>query len=204
MGRRLKGIALVAVVAASGLALLAWSRAWFRLELVAGPWPPGPSEVAGSVASPALSALALAGLALAAALALAGPVIRVILGILGALLGACIVLAASLSLADPAGAVLPAVTGATGVAGTPARELVAAVDATVWPGVAIAGGVLLALAGVFVAATGSRWPASSRKYRSARFEPAADDTRNARDRAVDDWDELSRGDDPTDAGGRPE
>jgi uncharacterized membrane protein (TIGR02234 family) len=75
--------------------------------------------------------------------------------------------------------------------------------ATPWPVVAIVGGALVVLAGVAVLVTGTRWPASSRRYGGARL---VDDTagttavaeRPASDRAIDDWDGLSRGDDPTD------
>ena len=74
-----------------------------------------------------------------------------------------------------------------------------------WPAVAIVGGVLLVLAGIAVLVTGTRWPASSRRYRAARLADADDvaghdagGERAASDRAIDDWDELSRGDDPTD------
>jgi hypothetical protein len=80
---------------------------------------------------------------------------------------------------------------------------VASADATAWPAGAIIGGVLLVAAGIVVLATGTRWPASSRRYRSARLadaeEPLSEAARGraASDRAIDDWDELSRGDDPT-------
>ena len=60
------------------------------------------------------------------------------------------------------------------------------------------------LAGIAVLVTGTRWPTSSRRYRAARLADAdevaghdAGRRRAASDRAIDDWDELSRGDDPT-------
>jgi hypothetical protein len=74
----------------------------------------------------------------------------------------------------------------------------------VWPAVAIVGGALIVVAGIAVLVTGTRWPASTRRYRGARLagtdepEPSAGAERAASDRAIDDWDELSRGDDPTD------
>ncbi|QTX04634.1 Trp biosynthesis-associated membrane protein [Agromyces archimandritae] len=200
---RAKSISLIAVIAAAGLGLLAWSQPWFTLVLDDGPWPADPVGVAGAIASPAVSALSIAGLALAAALALAGPVIRIVLGVLGLLLGGCLVLAAGMSLGEPATAVSRAVTEATGVAGTQTRDLIAAVDATAWPSVAIAAGILMAAASVFIVVTARRWPASARKYRTARFSEDVDD-RSAKDRAVDDWDELTRGDDPTEPGGADE
>ena len=60
------------------------------------------------------------------------------------------------------------------------------------------------LAGIAVLVTGTRWPTSSRRYRGARLADADEGAghgargRAASDRAIDDWDELSRGDDPTD------
>ncbi|MFF2270660.1 Trp biosynthesis-associated membrane protein [Agromyces sp. NPDC058136] len=215
---RMKLPVIVVTILGAGLGLLAWSQTWFDLVLAAGAGAHVTAEVIavpGSVASPAIAALSLAGLALAAALSLAGPGIRLVLGVLEVLLGGCLVLAAALSLGDPVGSVSPAVTEATGVAGqAPTAELVGAAAATIWPIVAIVGGVLVVVAGVLVLVTGTRWPASTRRYRSG-LEPVDGDTaptggaspaaeRAASDRAIDDWDELSRGDDPTDDTNDPE
>ncbi|MGR2751657.1 Trp biosynthesis-associated membrane protein [Agromyces arachidis] len=194
--------AILALLAGSGLALLAWSRTWFTVRLVDGQAAAGGAtslEVGGAVASPALAALALAGLALAGALAIAGPVIRIVLGALAFVLGGSVVLAAGMSLADPAAASSAAIAEATGVAGAqPTAELVAAATPTGWAVAAIAGGVLVAAAGVVVVVTGRAWATSRRYGAGARF---ADDEASvptaASDRAVDDWDGLSRGDDPT-------
>lgn len=197
---RMKLPAIVGILAGSGLALLAWSQTWFAVHLVDGAAAGGATtlEVGGAVASPAVAALALAGLALAGALAIAGPLIRIVLGLLAALLGGCLVLAASLSLADPVAAVSGAIAEATGVAGArPTAELVASVERTAWPVAAIAAGVLVAIAGLLVVVTGRAWPTSRRYGGGVRL--AADGSRTAApsDRAVDDWDGLSRGDDPT-------
>ena len=198
--------AILATIVGAGLALLSWSQTWYALvlESSAGGGASGEAiAVPGSIASPALAALGLAGLALVAALAIAGPGIRIVLGVLEVLLGGSIVLAASLSIGDPVAAVSPAVTEATGVAGSdPTASLVAEVTPTFWPTVGVIAGIILILAGVLVLATGMRWPASSRRYRGARLEQtdggAGEATSPASDRAIDDWDELSRGDDPTD------
>ena len=83
----------------AALALLAWSQTWFELgsRIAAAQGAGEPIAVAGSVASPALAALGLAGLALVAALAIAGPGIRIVLGVLEVVLGGCVLLAASAS-----------------------------------------------------------------------------------------------------------
>lgn len=202
---RMKPVVLVVTVIGAGLALLSWSQTWYELRLADAATNGEAIAVSGSTASPALAALGLAGLALVAALAIAGPGIRLVLGVLEILLGGCVLLAAGVSLGDPLGAVAPAVTEATGVTGSgPTAELVASATATAWPAAAIAGGALLVLAGLAVLVTGTRWPASSRRYGGARLQDAAeprpggDRERAASDRAIDDWDELSRGDDPTD------
>ncbi len=208
---RLKLAVIVATVVGSALALLSWSQTWFVLRLADAPAQGGEAiDVAGSVASPALAALALAGLALVAALALSGPAIRVVLGVLEVVLGGCLLLAAVLTLGSPVAAVAPAVTEATGVTGAqPTAELVASVAPSAWPAAAIVGGVLLVVAGLAVLVTGTRWPTSSRRYRGARLAgaddaaPADADERAASDRAIDDWDELSRGEDPTGGGADP-
>jgi uncharacterized membrane protein (TIGR02234 family) len=197
---RMKLPAIVGILAGSGLALLAWSQTWFAVHLVDGAAAGGATtlEVGGAVASPAVAALALAGLALAGALAIAGPLIRIVLGLLATLLGGCLVLAASVSLADPVAAVSAAIAGATGVAGAqPTAELVDSVEQTAWPSTAIAAGVVVALAGLLVVVTGRTWPTSRRYGGGVRL--TADGSRGAApsDRAVDDWDGLSRGDDPT-------
>ncbi|MGI9825230.1 Trp biosynthesis-associated membrane protein, partial [Agromyces sp. Marseille-Q5079] len=125
-----------------------------------------------------------------------------------------IILAGALALGDPVAAVGPAVTDATGVAGSrPTAELVASADPTLWPTAAIIGGVLVVVAGLLALVTTRRWPGSSRRYSAVRTTdaetgepvhldevavPTTDERRQASDRAVDAWDELSRGDDPTD------
>lgn len=204
---RMKLPAILVSVGGAGLALLSWSQTWIEVQLTdAAASSTGEMiSVPGSIASPALAALGLAGLALVGALAIAGPAIRLVLGVLEVVLGGCVLLAAGLSVGDPVGAVSPAVTDATGVSGSgPTAELVAAAVPTAWPVAAFVGGVLLVAAGVLVLATGTRWPASSRRYRAARLVgaeeavSAAGRGRAASDRAIDDWDELSRGDDPTD------
>ncbi|MFK4728532.1 Trp biosynthesis-associated membrane protein [Agromyces mediolanus] len=195
----MKLLAVVGAIVGGGLAMLSWSQTWFQLHLVAGAGGDGSAiAVSGQLASPALAALGLAALALSAALALAGPGLRVVLGVLEFLLGGCVVLAAWLTVADPVSAVAPAVTEATGVAGSaPTAALVAGVDASLWPVAAFAGGAVLIVSAVLVFATGARWPASSSRYGGTRLRQDGGVELSSRDRAVEEWDELTRGDDPT-------
>ena len=186
--RRLKLILLLAGLALSGLVLLGWTQTWFLVTIVDGPT----LGVAGDVAAPALSTLALTCLVLTGALSIAGPFFRVVLGVLEALLGVTVVLSGALALAHPVSSSAAVVSDATGVAGAESiAALVASVSITAWPWVATVAGSLLVLLGVAVVATATRWPGSGRKYSAVRL--ASTEKRDA----VDDWDALSEGNDPT-------
>jgi uncharacterized membrane protein (TIGR02234 family) len=242
--RRVKYLTLLALVVGSGLGLLSATQTWFTIQVTDVANHAGTVTVAGSAAAPALTALSLAGLALTAALAIAGPAFRVVLALLGILLGASIVYSALAVLGDPLRAAGGAITSATGVAGEASlRRLVQSTTTEFWPWLAVVGGVLVVLAASLAIVFLRAWPGPSRKYQ-ARFagedgrtaeetlakldgaEPetgaadagtgddeAAGDEREARaaaesdapeeptaldrDAAIDSWDELSRGDDPT-------
>ena len=198
--RRIKPTLILAVIAASGLALLAWTQVWATVRLAADGTTQQVLDVTGSTAAPGLTALALAGLALAGALTIAGVVIRFILGLLEALLGVSVILSAALALADPIGASAAAVTAATGIAGADStRSAVSSAALTFWPFLALAAGILMLLLGLAVCVTARRWPGPTTRYESTRLEPVTDSsTSQGRPRdAVDDWDGLTRGDDPT-------
>ena len=193
---KLKTTSLFLGVLLCAAALLAWSQPWFVATLGGESATHPPIPAPGDVAAPAVSALALAGLAGLGAMAISGPVFRMILAALEIVVGGCIALSAVLAMVSPVGAVEPLVTGATGIAGHEAvMGLVATVPATVWPSVALASGVLLALLGCAILLTGRAWPGSSRKYQPVRFGPAEPGA--GRERAVSDWDALSEGGDPT-------
>jgi uncharacterized membrane protein (TIGR02234 family) len=204
--KRLKLGAILGVLAASTLALVAWSQTW---GTVTGSVPGGAEQqivVTGAEAAPAVTALALAGFALAGALTIAGPIIRIVLGILQLLLGFSVGLAAWLALTDFAAASASAIVAATGLAGRSAQDSVTDPILTVWPWVALGAAVLMFLAGLVVILTSRSWPGSGSRSRS-RFEPVtgtgsattgspAPDA-DATDSAVDAWDGLTRGNDPT-------
>ncbi len=188
-GGRLKLLSLVAIALLAVLLFAAWSQNWFTLTVQGKPFP-----VSGQVAGSALSALALASLALIAALAIAGPFFRVVLGILQALLGVCVIVVSAFAIANPVVSATAAITKATGIAGTQSvASLVTATSITAWPVVAIVLGVLLTLLGLAIAPTARSWPESGRKYtRSRLVSPDADSLD-----PVQEWDALSDGDDPT-------
>jgi uncharacterized membrane protein (TIGR02234 family) len=188
-GARLKLISLVGIATLAALLFAAWSQSWFTLTLEGKPFP-----VSGQVAGGALSALALASLALIAALAIAGRFFRPVLGALLALLGICVIAVSVFAIANPVVAATAAITKATGVAGTQSvARLVSGASITAWPVVAIVLGVLMTLWGLAIAPTSRSWPDSGRKYSRSRM---SDEDADAQD-PIREWDALSEGDDPT-------
>lgn len=204
-GRRIKLALIVVVLLGSALTLLAWTQVWGYVEVSLAGSVQERIEVTGATAAPALTALALAGFALAGALTIAGRFIRIILGLLEILLGVSVVLSAFIAVSNPAAASAAAVTAATGIAGTDSI-LNSVVDevTTVWPFVALAAAAVMVVAGIAILVTAKRWPGATTRYKSTRFEPTGSTNtgvEGASD-AIGDWDDLSRGQDPTVLPGR--
>jgi hypothetical protein len=186
--RRLKLVLILAILGASALAMLAWTQVWVRAEVGLPDAGTQVLQIDGAIAAPALTALALSGFALAAALTIAGRLIRVVLGALEVLLGFSVFLAAYLAVEDPSQASAAAVTAATGVAGHESIQLsVLGTVVTAWPFVAMGAAVVMAATGVTVITTSARWPGLTVDVST---EPTPADS-------VGDWDDLSRGEDPT-------
>jgi len=184
--RRFRLAVILLGIAAGLLALLSWTQPWFTLTLVDGQ----ALEVAGQSAAPALSALALASLALSAALTIAGRVIRIVLGVVETGIGVLLSIVVLGAVLAPVAASRQVVTDATAVSGPDSiAALVAAVATTPWPWLGLAAGVCAVVAGLGVIFGVSRWPAATRKYDSTT------DTRD--DSTVGAWDALSGGNDPT-------
>ena len=204
-GGRLKLLTILAVVIGAGLGLAGATQTWYTVTLTKAAGHGTPVIVSGSDASPALTALALAGLALALAFAIAGRVARIVVGVLGLVLGVCVIIA-SVGRPERSAGVRDAISKATGITGNASvHALIGGITASAWPTLALIGGILIALGALAALVSGTRWPGGSRRYDAVRFEesegqasatPRAAEARPG-DQAVDDWDELTRGDDPT-------
>ena len=90
-GRRGKNVLLLVSIVLAGAVLAAWTQTWYTIPVGL----PHPVTVDGSVAAPALTALALSELVLVLALAIAGPFFRVVLGVIQALVGVAIIASAA-------------------------------------------------------------------------------------------------------------
>ncbi len=191
LAQRGRSIAVLGFLAAGGIGVLSATQTWLT---AARHDAADPILVTGAQSLPLLTPLSLAVLALAAVLALSGRVVRYILAGLG---GAVAVLLGwwtlELILTHPLSAVAATVTEVTGLAGDDAiAGIVAAVTPTAWPYAALVGWIVLLAASVFALASASAWRSGGRRYRT----DAAPRSSGPVD-AVDSWDDLSRGTDPT-------
>lgn len=200
---RARLVAVLAVVAGGALAMIATTQTWLTVRVDTATLP-----VPGTVAAVLASPLSLAALALGLALTIVGRVLRYVLGALAVLLGTALaIVALTVAVDTPVASYAPVVTEATGLGGAgPVAQSVTALTATVWPILAALGGLLVAGGGAWTCATARRWRSRTRRYESVqRGSPGP--TRSAGHRsatpgerpadAIDDWDDLSRGDDPT-------
>lgn len=195
MKRLISKRALIAQAFICGvLALIAATQTWAAITVDAGA---GAQifEATGQNQNAALSPVALAILAAAVALTIAGPIFRRLLGVLIAVLGAGSAWLAFAIMRDPVESASSGLTELTGLAGDGHAELVVAVAPSVWPVIAAVTGCLSGVYGVLIAILGGRWGSSGKKYESTTSRDRARPIE--RDR-ISDWDALSNGDDPSD------
>lgn len=214
--RRARSTTVLLLLAAGALLLIASTQTWFVVVLRESP--DTPLEVSGSAAMPVLAPLALAALAVAAATSIAGRFLSYAAAVLAILLGSALtVLLWAPSTGHTAAAIAPTVTEATGIAGTDAiAALVRRVDTTAWPIIALVLSVVLLVVGLFALVTAHAWPRTGRRYRTSSRPRGADAAARGVERglsvaasgetsatstapldAIDSWDDLSHGSDPT-------
>ena len=198
MIRRARLLAVVAIVLCGALGVISSTQTWLNVVLDDGAGHTLP--VPGASAIPVLAPLSLAVLALGGALAIVGLVLRYVFGALTLLIAAYLTwLTAQIAFAQPASAVASTVTEATGITGESGVDaLVASIAATPWPAITLVVWVVLLAAGILTLVTASRWKGTGRRYRTDG-DPATATAAGSRPHdAIDSWDDLSRGDDPTD------
>jgi uncharacterized membrane protein (TIGR02234 family) len=206
--RRARLLAVVAILLPGAVGLISSTQTWVHVALRGAT--AADLTVAGADAVPVLAPLSLAVLALGLALSIVGVVLRYVFGALSVIAGVALAwLAVAVLAGPPLPAYAPTVTEATGLTGAGAvADLVAATSLTAWPAVALGGAVVLAAAGVYVLVTARGWSRGGRRYEAAAAPATAHgdapggtahDPGRPLD-AIDSWDDLSRGDDPTTGG----
>lgn len=179
-------IAAAAAVVGALMIVLATSQVWNALTIT------GPEHqhvsVTGRQVSPALPAIALALVALAVAIVAARGLLRRLVALAGVVVAVVEVVVAAYSRYDVGSALTARVFV---VRASLLHSLSEARPHLSWWLLALAGGVVAAVAFGVVATTGGRWQGMGARYDAPRTA-----TRQ-KDPAVAAWDALDRGDDPT-------
>ncbi|XRQ02789.1 Trp biosynthesis-associated membrane protein [Actinomadura welshii] len=193
---RERGLAALLCAAGAGLVLLAAGRTWATVR-AEDALTPLTQDLTGGDLGGAAGALGWAGIAGLAALFATRGRARTAVGVLLALFGAGIGYASAAAVRrsnvlSAAGDESPLMSLGAG----------AAADVNLWWAVSVAGGVLLAAAGLVTAVRGRRWPGMSARYeRAAPRGAAARDAAGGGDAEAGDpsamWKSLDRGEDPT-------
>ncbi|MEN2740994.1 Trp biosynthesis-associated membrane protein [Microbacterium sp. X-17] len=194
MTRRARLIAVLTALLAGVIGIISSTQTWLDVTVTGGA--SDSLTVSGAAAIPVLAPLSLATMALGAALSIVGRVVRYVFGGLMLAIGVTmLILTARVAFGHPVDAVAAAVTTATGISGDAVSGLVVSIASTPWPVLTVLAWLLLLASGVFTLATAHRWRGTGRRYRTAGAHRAAREGEPLD--AVDSWDDLTRGDDPT-------
>lgn len=199
--RSSKRLLIFGLLIASLALLLAATQTWVAFDLAEGAAAVERLDIAGQDVGIGAMPVAMALIAVSVVLAIAGRFARVALAVLAALLGGWIAFASWRFVGGSREAVVAAgstpLAEATGLGGAEQAAAVSSVEATPWPAVSLAAGVVILLLALAVIVLGRRWGEAGRRYgvssRRERARPAEGDR-------IAEWDALSEGDDPT-AGG---
>lgn len=172
------------------LGLWTATRTWITVDVESGTVQVPQIIVDGSTAAASVTAVCVAVLAGALALLIAGKIARYAIGVITILAGASVIASGISALANPQAAAASAVAEATGLTMSAGEYAVSA-----WPAVTVVAGALIVLQGLLVLVISGRWKKSSKYDRkvSTAGQPPAD----AQSRGISDWEQLSKGEDPT-------
>lgn len=202
---RARVVAVLAILLGGATGIIGSTQPWLEVTLRSGATEA--LAVPGASALPLLAPLSLAALALGLALTVVGRVLRYAFGLIAALIGVVVLVgSARIAIERPLDAAASVVTKATGLSGADAiSDLVASVAGTGWPYAVAVAGLVIALGGLWTLGTAHLWRSGGRRFeRDGAHTEAARPARTARaaattgrDRAIDSWDDLTHGDDPT-------
>lgn len=197
---RSKTVSIAGVALAGALALYGATQIWLTVELTAGAAAFTQIEITGQQLNQSLSPIALAALAAALALTIAGKVFRSILGAVVLLLGTGIIAIAIAVMAEPGASASGRISEATGIAGAQQLQLIAEVHTSFVVWVTAIAGALLVLFGLFVLIASGRWKQAGRKYDAAASGESrkVGNEMTAEPDRISDWESMNDGVDPSD------
>lgn len=191
LAARGRSLAVLGFVLGGGAGTISATQIWLWATRVDAT---EPISVTGGDALPVLIPLSLTALALAAAVALVGVVLRYVFATIGLFVGAILMtMIINLIATRPLSAVAPTVTQTTGLAGDAAvAEIIDHITATGWTAVALVGAIVVVASALLVLITARTWRTGGRRFETTHTAHSGPID------AIDSWDDLSRGDDPTD------
>lgn len=194
---RARLLSVLAIILGGAIAIISSTQPWLEVVLTAGA--AEPISVPGASALTLLAPLSLAALALGLALTVVGRVLRYLFGAIAVAIGAVVLTGAvRVGLQHPVDAISAAVTEATGLSGTATiADLVGSITGTPWPFVTAVAALLIAAGGGLTLGTAYRWQSAGRRYRTDAPVGDASTAGSRPHDAIDSWDDLSHGDDPT-------
>ncbi|HJX79569.1 Trp biosynthesis-associated membrane protein [Glutamicibacter sp.] len=184
-----RNTALLGVLGAL-LGLWTATRTWITVDVESGTVQVPQIIVAGSTAAASVTAVCVAVLAGALALLIAGKIARYIIGVITVLAGASVITSGISALANPQAAAASAVAEATGLTTSAGDYAVSA-----WPAITVLAGAVIVLQGLLVLVISGRWKKSSKYDR--KVDTAGQPPADAQSRGISDWEQLSKGEDPT-------
>ncbi|MGP6171140.1 Trp biosynthesis-associated membrane protein [Microbacterium sp. A196] len=193
IAQRGRSVSAIGLLLAGGIGIISSTQTWLTVTRADAA---EPILVPGADAMALLAPLSLAILAIGAALTLVGVVLRYVFASL-ALLGGVLLTwwTGEILFTLPVSAVAPTVTETTGLAGTATvTDMIAAIEPSAWPTIALIGWVILIVTAIFVLLTAHRWKRGGRRFQRDQSFP---DEQDGPVDAIDSWDDLSRGSDPT-------
>jgi len=193
IARRGRSISVIGLLLSGGVGIISSTQTWLtviRADAGESILVPGADAVA------LLAPLSLAVLAIGASLALVGRVFRYVFAVLALCAGALLAWwTIEILVAQPVAAVARTVTETTGLAGqTTITDMITRIEPSVWPVLALIGWGILLVTSAFALATAHRWKRGGRRFRTDVGAHAEEDGPVD---AIDSWDDLSRGTDPT-------
>lgn len=193
IAQRGRSLSAVGMLLAGGIGIISSTQTWLTVTRADAA---EPILVPGADAMALLAPLSLAVLAIGAALTLVGTVLRYVFAGIALLAGVLLTWwTAEILFTTPVAAVARTVTETTGLAGTvTVTEMIADIAPSAWPVIALIGWLILIVTAVFALLTARGWKRSGRRFKT---DAAAHDEHGGPVDAIDSWDDLSRGSDPT-------
>ncbi|MBE3009451.1 Trp biosynthesis-associated membrane protein [Microbispora sp. NEAU-D428] len=186
---------LAACAVGGGLALLAAGRVWVTLGTAGSPAGAGGGSLTGNDLVAWLTPAALAALAAVLAVLATRGVARRATSVVVALLGAAV--AAGAWDGTRGGTIAAAAAQHMTTALTSSGHISVESRPWVWPVLAAAGGLVLAVAGAAAAVLSVRWPGMSSRYERGAGRAGTGETARVKDADRAMWDAIDEGEDPT-------